>query len=263
MASRYILVLLAALVAPALAQAPQPPAPAADPVSDLVAANRILADQGVVDAFGHVSVRNERDPSRFLLSRSMAPALVTAADVLQIDIAACKPVDTDRTTYLERFIHCAIYKENPSVKAVVHSHSPAIIPFGISNVPLKPVYHMSAFLGVNTPVFEIRETGGDQTDMLIRNPSLGEALAKKLGNSAVVLMRGHGATIVGNSLQQAVFRAVYAEVNARLESEALRLGTVTFLNEIEAVRAAETNDGQIGRAWELWKMKASGGTQAK
>lgn len=236
MQSRCVLVLLAALtmpVAPGLAQTPAPspppppPAAATDLVGDLVAANRILFDQGVVDGFGHVSVRHDKDPSRFLLSRSMAPGLVTAADILQVDSATCKPVDTDRATYLERFIHCEIYKENPAVKAVVHSHSPAIIPFGISNVPLRPVYHMSAFLGGNTPVFEIREAGGDQTDMLIRSQALGEALAKKLGNNAVVLMRGHGATIVGNSLQQAVFRAVYAEVNARLEGEALRLGDLS------------------------------------
>lgn len=266
MRSRCVFILLAALgspIAPGLAQTPSPPAAATDLVGDLVAANRILFDQGVVDGFGHVSVRHETDPSRFLLSRSMAPGLVTAADILEVDNATCKPVDTDRTTYLERFIHCEIYKENPAVKAVVHSHSPAIIPFGVSNVPLKPVYHMSAFLGGNTPVFEIREAGGDQTDMLIRSQALGQALAKKLGNSAVVLMRGHGATIVGNSLQQAVFRAVYAEINARLESEALRLGPVVFLNEVEATKAAQTNDGQIGRAWELWKLKASGRTESK
>lgn len=266
MQSRCVLMLLAGLglpIAPGLAQTPAPQAVATDLVGDLVAANRILFDQGVVDGFGHVSVRHDKDPSRFLISRSMAPGLVTAADILQVDSATCSPVDTDRSTYLERFIHCEIYKENPAVRAVVHSHSPGIIPFGISNVPLKPVYHMSAFLGGNTPVFEIREAGGDQTDMLIRSQPLGAALAKKLGNSAVVLMRGHGATIVGNSLQQGVFRAVYAEVNARLESEALRLGPVVFLNEVEAAKAAETNDGQIGRAWELWKLKATARSESK
>jgi ribulose-5-phosphate 4-epimerase/fuculose-1-phosphate aldolase len=254
---------LAASFATAVAQTVSSPELTGPLVSDLVAANRILFDQGVVDGFGHVSVRSDSNPARFLLSRSMAPALVTAADILEVEIDSCTPVDKQRTTYLERFIHCEIYKGNPGVKAVAHSHSPALIPFGISSVPLRPVYHMSSFLGAGAPVFEIRETGGDQTDMLIRNQPLGQALAKKLGDSAVVLMRGHGATVVGNSLQQAVFRAVYAEVNARLEAEALRLGPATFLNESEAAKASATNDSQIGRAWELWKMKAMGVAQTK
>ena len=202
------------------------------------------------------SVRHDKDPNRFLLSRNMAPGLVTAADILEFDLD-CNPVDAQgRAVYLERFIHGAVYRARPDVKAVVHNHSPSVIPFGVSSMPLKPVYHMSAFLGTATPVFEIREAGGLGTDLLIRNKELAEALAAALGRNAVVLMRGHGATIVGASLPQVVFRAVYTETNARLEAEALRLGTVTFLNEQEAANAAAVIDGQIGRAWELWKMKA-------
>jgi len=142
------------------------------------------------------------------------------------------------------------------VKSVVHSHSPAVIPFGVSHVPLKPLYHMSSFLGGGAPVFEIREAGGPATDMLIRNRELGHALAVALGGGPVVLMRGHGSTVVGSSTRHAVFRAVYTEVNARLESEALRLGDVTFLNEQEAAKAMTTNAALVDRPWELWRKKA-------
>ena len=252
------LAVLVALAGPAAADTAPAGSAAPDPalVNDLVAANHILFRQGVVDGFGHVSARHDKDPNRFLLSRNMAPGLVTAADIMEFDLD-CNAVDPrGRAAYLERFIHCAVYRARPDVKAVVHSHSPSVIPFGVSSTPLKPVYHMSAFLGGATPVFEIREAGGPATDLLIRNKDLGAALAGTLGASPVVLMRGHGATIVGASLPQVVFRAVYTETNARLEAEALRLGPVTFLNEQEAANAAAVIDGQIGRAWELWKMKA-------
>src|SRR5437588_4846245 len=210
----------------------------ADPalIDDLVTANRILYDQGVVDGFGHVSGRHDSNPERFLLARSMAPGLVTAADMMEFDLAG-EPVDPQgRTPYLERFIHSEIYKAHPEVMAIVHSHSPAVIPFGVVGTPLRPIYHMSSFLGARVPVFEIRDTGGPATDMLIRTPALGAALAKTLGNSAVALMRGHGDVVVGGSIQEVVFRAVYTEVNAKLEAEALRLGQgkVAFLNDEEA-----------------------------
>lgn len=254
----------AAVLAPGRLRA-QAPAPAsagpADPtvVEDLVAANRILFDQGVVDGFGHVSARHDKDPDRFLLSRSMAPGLVTAADIMEFDLDGT-PVDPrGRAVYLERFIHGEIYRLRPDVAAVVHSHSPAVIPFGVSHAPLRPLYHMSGFLGTGAPVFEIRDAGGPATDMLIRNRELGHALAAALGDRPVILMRGHGSTVVGPSIRQAVFRAVYTEVNARLESEALRLGDVTFLNEQEAAKAMTTNAAQVDRPWELWRKKAMEG----
>ena len=230
-------------------------------IDDLVAANRILHDQGVVDAFGHVSARHDKDPSCFLLARSMAPALVTGADIMEFDLDG-NPIDArGRTAYLERFIHSEIYKAHPEVRAVVHSHSPAVIPFGVVGVALRPIFHLGGFLGAGVPVFEIRAAGGEATDMLVRNPELGAALAKTLGSAPVALMRGHGDVVVGQSVREAVFRAIYTEVNARLESEALRLGQgqVMFLNEEEARRAAETNSAQIGRPWELWKAKALAG----
>ena len=229
-------------------------------IDDLVAANRILSDQGVVDGFGHVSVRHETDPARFLLARSMAPGLVTADDILEFDIDGNALEPRGRTLYVERFIHSEIYKALPGVGAVVHSHSPSIIPFGVTNVPLRPIYHMSSFLGAGVPIFEIREAGGAATDMLIRDAALGAAVPRTLGRSAVVLMRGHGNVVVGDSLQQVVFRAIYTEINAKLQAEAMRLsqGEVAFLNTEEAAKATTTNNAVLSRPWELWKRQALG-----
>ena len=229
-------------------------------IDDLVAANRILSDQGVVDGFGHVSARHATDPARFLLARSMAPGLVTADDIMEFDLDGVALDPRGRTLYVERFIHSEIYKAYPEVNAVVHSHSPSVIPFSATKVPLRPIYHMSSFLGARVPVFEIREAGGPATDMLIRTPDLGAALAQKIGTAAVVLMRGHGDVVVGRSVRQVVFRAVYTEVNAKLQSEALRLGggEVEFLNQQEAANATATNDAVLSRPWELWKRQALG-----
>ena len=232
----------------------------ADPalIEDLVAANRILYDQGVVDGFGHVSVRHDKRPEHFLLARSMAPGLVTAADIMEFDRDG-EAVDAQgRTPYLERFIHSEIFKTRPEVQAVVHSHSPSVIPFGVVAVGLQPIYHMSSFLGAGVPVFEIRDAGGPATDMLIRNTALGAALATTLGDCAVALLRGHGNVVVGGSIREVVFRAVYTEINARLAADALRLGQgrVMFLSEAEAKASTETNRAQIGRPWELWKAQA-------
>lgn len=224
-------------------------------IDDLVSANHILFKEGVVDGFGHVSVRDERDPERFLLSRSIAPATVTARDVMEFGMDG-EPLNArGRRPYLERFIHSEIYRLRPDVVAVVHSHSPALIPFGITGTSLRPVFHMSGFLGSATPIFEIREAGGPATDMLIRDRKLGTALARKLGTAPFALMRGHGSVAVGATLKQVVFRSIYAEVNARLQSEALRLGTITYLNDAEAANAARTNDSVIDRPWGLWKAR--------
>jgi len=227
-------------------------------IDDLVAANRILSDQGVVDGFGHVSARHEEEATRFLLARSMAPGLVTADDIMRFDLDGNALDPRGRTLYVERFIHSEIYKAYPEIKAIVHSHSPSIIPFGATSVPLRPIYHMSSFLGAGVPIFEIREAGGPATDMLIRNPELGAALARRIGASAVALLRGHGNVVVGASIQQVVFRAIYTEINAKLQAEALRLGggEVNFLNTEESANATTTNNAVLSRPWELWKQQA-------
>ena len=223
-------------------------------VEDLVDANRILYHLGVVDGFGHVSARHPTDASRFLISRSMAPALVTAADLMAIHLDGRPVFENAPTPYLERFIHSEIYRARPDVVAIVHSHSAAIIPFSIvPGATLLPVSHMGGFIGEGAPVIEIRNTAGLNSDMLERSPELGAALAKSLGPRNIVLMRGHGSTVVGFNLRQAVYRAVYAEVNARQQSEALRLGAPIYLTPGEAMESAKANDGQQDRAWNLWK----------
>jgi HCOMODA/2-hydroxy-3-carboxy-muconic semialdehyde decarboxylase len=225
-------------------------------IEDLVSANHILFKEGVVDGFGHVSVRDEKNPERFLLARSIAPATVRARDVMEFGMDGEPLNPKGRKPYLERYIHSEIYRVRPDVIAIVHSHSPALIPFGITGTALKPVFHMSGFLGPTTPIFEIREAGGPATDMLIRDRKLGAALARTLARAPFALMRGHGAVAVGGTLKQTVYRAIYAEVNARLQAEAMRLGTVNYLNDQEAVNAARTNDSVIDRPWELWKKRA-------
>ncbi len=234
----------------------------ADPalLDDVVAANRILYDQGVVDGFGHVSARHDKDPTRYLLSRSMAPALVTAADIMEFDldsnaIDAPNGVPGGRTPYLERFIHGEIYKVRPDVMAIVHSHSPAVLPFADTDVKLKPMNHIAGFLGDGPPVFEIRTVAGAESDMLVRNNEIGKALAETLGSNSVALMRGHGSVAAAQSVKHVVFRAIYTEVNARTEIQALIVGNPVFLNEKEAAAAMKTNDGLVDRPWALWKQR--------
>ena len=228
-----------------------------DLLQDLVHANHILFDEGVLDAFGHVSVRHPHRPDRFLLARNMAPGLVRAEDIIEFELDGT-PVDAaGRKVYLERFIHGEIYRARPDVMAVVHSHSPSVVPFSaVKSTPLKPMCHMSGFLGEGAPIFEIRDVAGDATDLLIRNAPLGESLAHSLGDNNVVLMRGHGATVTGPTLKQAVYRAVYVEVNARLQADALRLGPVEYLTPGEAKTAMEMIEGQVERPWQLWKQRA-------
>jgi ribulose-5-phosphate 4-epimerase/fuculose-1-phosphate aldolase len=234
----------------------------ADPalIEDLVAANRILSNEGVVDGFGHVSVRHHAVPGVFLLARSMAPGLVTAADIMQFGPDGEALGGDGRLAYVERYIHSEIYNAQPQVAAVVHSHSPAVIPFSVTSAKLRPIYHMSSFLGAGVPVFEIRDTGGDATDMLIRTPALGVALAQSLGQATVALLRGHGNVVVGRSIPEVVFRAIYTEMNARLQAEALRLGDgqVAYLSAGEAAASMATNAGVLTRPWELWKAAAMG-----
>jgi HCOMODA/2-hydroxy-3-carboxy-muconic semialdehyde decarboxylase len=218
---------------------------------DLVLANRILASKGVFDSFGHVSVRS--GPDRFLLSRNLAPAQVGSGDVVEYDLD-CEPIRSDAPTgYLERFIHGEIYRARSDVGAVVHTHAPALIPFGlVRGARLRCVCHMAGFIGDGAPVFEIRDYAGDSSDLLIRSRKLGEGLARDLGDAALILMRGHGATVVASDLQNVVLRAIYSELNARLQASASLLGEVVTLTSGEATAADNANRGQISRAWRNW-----------
>lgn len=226
----------------------------ASQITELVEANHILFDQGVLDAFGHVSVRAEDDKHRFLLSKNTAPALVQRQDILEFDLDG--ETTAPQPIYLERFIHSEIYKHCPDVMGIVHSHSPSVIPFSVVERPLQAVLHMAGFLSDPTPVFEIRDVAGVGSDLLISNKELGQALAKSLGKSPVLLMRGHGSVAVGDSLKDAVYRAVYTELNAKAQSEALRLGSCTYLTKQEGTATVATMRSQIDRAWGLWRKEA-------
>ena len=224
-------------------------------LDDLVVANRILAGLGVVDGFGHVSVRLPEHAVRYFLSRSIAPEQVTRDDLMLFDLASVPQNGDTRAPYLERFIHGAIYARRPEVTSVVHSHAAAVVPFAATRVKLKPLYHMSSFLHMGAPVFEIREKFG-MTDMLIRNGAQGKALAECIGTGAVVLMRGHGYCAVGGEIAEAVFRAYYTQLNAELQQRAIGLGgEVNFLADEEGALYDETNRKVIGRPWGLWKAK--------
>ncbi|HUQ24998.1 MAG TPA: class II aldolase/adducin family protein [Burkholderiales bacterium] len=225
-------------------------------IEDVVAGSRVLAQQGVLDAYGHVSARSDKRPDRFIMSRSRAPALVTAADIMEHD-ADSEVVGDTRKGFLERYIHGEIYRARPEVMAVVHSHSPSVVPFGITKSRLRPVYHMASFLWSGVPVFEIRKTRQDN-DLLIRDIPLGKALAQSLGKCTCVLMRGHGMTVVGDCVAEAVFRSIYTEMNARLQWQAGGLeGPIEFLSDEEGKRSSVSNRSTLERPWELWKKDAS------
>jgi ribulose-5-phosphate 4-epimerase/fuculose-1-phosphate aldolase len=230
-------------------------------IENLVIANRILYDQGIVDGLGHISARLEGDSEKFLLSCNRAPAMVVRNDIVCYDLNGDAVSVTSERAYLERFIHSEIYRSRPDVIAVVHSHSPSVIPFGVTNHRLRPIFHMAGFLGSGTAHFEIRDSdaANPETDMLIRSPALGASLAKSLGNCSCVLMRGHGSTTVGISIEQVVYRAIYAEINAKLQLQAMGMvnnkNEITYLSETEAQLAAAANDGQIARSWNLWRQR--------
>jgi ribulose-5-phosphate 4-epimerase/fuculose-1-phosphate aldolase len=223
-------------------------------VDDLVVANHILFKQGVVDAFGHISARHDKRSDRFLLARNMAPGRVTAEDIVEFDLDG-EPVNArGRKVYLERFIHSEIFRACPDVMAVIHSHSHAVVPLSVvKDFPLRPVFHMAGFIGSGAPVFEIRDHGGNATDLLISNRALGRALAAMFKSSRIVLMRGHGSTVVAETVQKAVYRAVYAEINARYQMLASQNGEITYLTAEEAESCVKTIEGQIQRPWDLWK----------
>jgi ribulose-5-phosphate 4-epimerase/fuculose-1-phosphate aldolase len=229
-------------------------------VDDLVVANRTLARLGVLDAFGHISVRDPRDPHRYLISRSIAPESVSAADVLLLDLDSqtVDPSDQGKLLYLERFIHGEIYKARLDVNAVVHSHSPTVVPFTVTRAKLRPLLHNAGFLGLGVPLFEIRRHAGDGTDLMILTSSLGKDLAKKLGpEAAVILMRGHGDSVVGPSLPNAVFRAYYTEINARQQLAAHTIGgPINFMTRAEALTSNQAMLSASARPWALWRKQA-------
>jgi ribulose-5-phosphate 4-epimerase/fuculose-1-phosphate aldolase len=227
-----------------------------DLLRDLVIANRILAHEGVVDAYGHVSVRHPDRPDRFFLSGSRSPELVTLDDIIEYDLD-CNPIDQrGRAMYTERPIHGAIFRDRPDVTSVVHNHAYEIIPFTVSkSVKIKPLLHTSAGLGADIPVWDIRDKFGD-TDMLVRNMDHGHDLARRLGPNNVVLMRGHGCAVAGASLYEAVHTSVYLKVNAELQEKAMRFGEVTYLSEGEIARMSQMKQGADSRAWEYWARRS-------
>jgi HCOMODA/2-hydroxy-3-carboxy-muconic semialdehyde decarboxylase len=193
------------------------------------------------------------------MSRSLAPELVTTNDLIEFDLDA-NPVDAKgRSLYSERFIHAEIYKVRPDVQAVVHNHASSLIPFGVTAVPLRPMYHMASFIGNGVPVFDIRKSFGI-TDMLVSDSRKGHALAETLGNKAAVLMRGHGVAIVGSTIPIAVGRSIYLDLNARIQQQAIALGgNITYLDPQEAQKMMDAGENRAyERPWELWKSKAMG-----
>jgi ribulose-5-phosphate 4-epimerase/fuculose-1-phosphate aldolase len=225
-------------------------------IDDVVAASRILAEHGVLDAYGHVSVRSDKRPAHFIMSRSRAPALVTAADMVEWGPDSEAASGDKRKGFIERYIHGEIYRAHPEVMAVVHSHSPSVIPFGVAKTKLRPVYHMGSFLWSGAPVWDIRNVR-KENDLLVRDRPLGAALAGALGKCTCVLMRGHGMTVVGASVQEVTFRAIYTEMNARLQMQAMQLeGPIEFLSDEEGKRSTVSNAGTLERPWEVWKAQS-------
>jgi ribulose-5-phosphate 4-epimerase/fuculose-1-phosphate aldolase len=225
---------------------------------DVVIANRILAHQGVVDAYGHVSMRHPSNPERFLLSRSRSPELVEERDIMEFTLDGKVVGDDRRPPYLERFIHAGLYEARPDVNAVVHSHAEETLPFGLTEVPLKPVIHVASSIGPNVPVWDIAEKFGDDTNLLVVNQAQGRDLAKRLGAGRVALMRGHGFAAAGGTIQDVVRLAVYLPVNARVLSAAMRLGPFKPLapGEMESRGHFNPKAPESWRAWEYWARRA-------
>ena len=231
---------------------------ARDLLEDLAAASRILVDQGVLDAAGHVSMRHPSRADRFLMSRSLAPALVTADDIMTLTLDGEPSEETrGRTPFIERFLHAEVYRARPDVMAVAHGHSYSVIPFGLAPTPMVATYHNAAFLAAGVPVFDIRDRFGT-TDIVINTAAKAAAMADTLADKSVVLLRAHGVTIVGPSLPVAVFRAVFTEVSARVQLQAMALGgPLAALDQEEGRLADLINVATVGRSWELWKRRVS------
>jgi len=219
----------------------------------LAEAYRIVANEGILDAFGHISVRHPGNPQRYFLSRSRAPGLVQPEDILEYDLDSNPIVPPIMRPYSERVIHGEIFKARPDVNAVCHHHAPSIMPFAISGVPLVPVFHLGAAMGRSAPFWDSRDEFGD-TNLLVVKPEEGASLARALGNHSVVLMRRHGATVVGGGLRELVFRTIYSAKNAEHQLAAHVLGHVSPLTDGEADMAGQLNlaPGPLARAYEFW-----------
>lgn len=223
-------------------------------LGDLVTANRILAQEAVVDAYGHVSIRHPERPDHFFLSCSRSPELVTLDDLMEFDLD-CIPIDQrGRKMYVERPIHGAIYAARPDVNAVVHNHAHELLPFTVTDVALRPIIHVAAPMG-DAPIWDIDALFGD-TDLLVRTQEQGADLAKSLGSGRVVLMRGHGSAVAGASLREAVLISIFMMVNAKVQAEAMRMGTPKFLSKAEVSNASKTTLQTVDRAWEYWARRA-------
>jgi len=226
-------------------------------LEDLVAAYRVLAEYGVIDAYGHVSVRSPRDPNRYYLARAIAPERVQVEDMIEYDLDSRPLEERGCESVRERFIHGEIFRSRPEVMAVVHNHSPSVVPFSVTQVAMRPIFHMAAFVGEGLPNFEIRDVQKG-TDLLVKTPALGKALAKTLGPKPAALMRGHGAVVVGENLPRAVGRSVYLELSARMQMQALLLagekGGITYLDDAEVKASVPVQD--YNRAWPMWREKA-------
>ena len=225
-----------------------------DHFDDLVAAYRILAEHGVIDAYGHVSMRSPDNPQRYYIARSIAPEIVQVEDIMEYDLDSKALDERGRESVRERYIHGEIYKARPEIVAVVHNHSPSVIPFSVTGVPMRPIYHMASFIGDGVPNFEIRDVESG-TDLLVKNPKLGAALAKTLGKSSAALMRGHGSVTVGENIARAVGRSIYLEQSAQLQMQAMMLSEkITYLDAAEVKASAPVQDYK--RAWPMWREKA-------
>jgi ribulose-5-phosphate 4-epimerase/fuculose-1-phosphate aldolase len=226
-------------------------------ILDLVIASRTLAEHGVIDAYGHASVRSASDPQRYFMSRSIPPELITEADIMEFDLDS-RPIDAQgRAMYNERYIHGEIYKARADVQAIVHNHSPSVVPYSCAGRELRPIFHMSAFIGLGVPNWDIRDVQ-EGSDLLVRTPTLGAALALRLGAHPAALMRGHGAVVVGENVQRAVGRSIYLEMNARMQFQATVLagseGRIVYMDDKEV--AANVSWQNYERSWQLWKTRA-------
>lgn len=228
-------------------------------LDDLVLANKILFSEKVVDAFGHVSVRNPNNPNHFLMAQSISPPFVTRDDILVLDLDGDKVNKHPGNPSIERFIYTEIYRARPDVMAIAHGHADAVLPFTVAKgTPLRALTHNGGLLGAGAPIFEIRDCVGEDSNMLVGDKKLGEALAKTLGSHTVVLMRGHGFTVVGGSLKEAVYNAVNTLISARVQLDAIHLGNLTYLSEGEAAATAKTHKTALDRNWEVWAKRALG-----
>jgi ribulose-5-phosphate 4-epimerase/fuculose-1-phosphate aldolase len=231
-----------------------------DLAEDLIAANRILAAQGVCDAFGHISARNPDNPNTYFLSRARAPQLVEREDIMEFELDGTPVGGDTRKPFLERFIHGSLYASRPEVNSVIHSHSRSVIPFTVTKAKLRPIVHSSATIGKDVPVWDAQTAFGD-TNLLISSKAMGDDFAGVLGKGNTALMRGHGSTAVGTSIREVVYTAVYLEVNAHMQIQASSLGSITFLTdgEVDLIqsRLADAKPGEgYDRAWEYWCRQA-------